>query len=108
MSYTITTWSGNYYQMDDVNALKLLEKWTSSDKGFPVNLGEEGLSSSDIRLIKKNKVTEADLPKVDRSRRLKQDNRTDQEQYQAARAKAESVRDSLVKKGLVEPRKVVK
>lgn len=100
MSYTVTTWGGRTYPMDDANGKRLLEKWTNSDEPFPVNIGKSGFKSSDIRAIDENKVTEADLPRIDKSHRLKSDNRSDEEQFVAARKASALVRKELRKKGL--------
>lgn len=63
-NYTITTWDDAVYTLDNVNAEKLIDAWTEADKPFPVDIGGAAFSSSSIKSITPNHVTEADLPKA--------------------------------------------
>lgn len=59
------------------------------------------VKKSAISMVKPGGHTEADtLPRVEHSHRLKRDNRTETVQRAAARAKAESIREIIAKRGL--------
>lgn len=51
-----------------------------------------------INMIKQGGITEADYSKAQNNNLLKSDNRSDEEQYKAARKKAEEIRKKLSKK----------
>jgi hypothetical protein len=61
-SYIIETWDDKQYTVDDRNGLALMEAWTDSDKAFPVQLGNEAISSSAIKAITPQRLTMADMP----------------------------------------------
>lgn len=64
MSYSIKTYDGKTYALDDSNAKDLKEAWIGSKQSFPVELGNDVVQSSSIKSIEKNTITEADIDRV--------------------------------------------
>lgn len=54
MSYTVTLKDGKTYPLDDENGASLKDHWLNAPKPFNVELGEDGVSSIDIKRITKN------------------------------------------------------
>lgn len=74
---------------------------SKSSEGY-MTINGELIKKSFIVRIKKGGITEADMPKPnDPNKRLKSDNRTEEEQWKAGRKASASVREILKKKRLV-------
>ena len=70
-----------------------VNNWLDSDDDI-IRINSNPISKSVFSYIKPGGYTAVDMPQpIDRSRRLSADNRPDEEQYQSARQKAETIKD---------------
>jgi len=92
--YNILTWDDEVYSIEEADALKLIDKWTDSEKAFPVDLGGVAISSAAIKSITPYSHTEADRPTrhLPDDRSLKADNRSEEEIYKSARKVSDIIR----------------
>lgn len=85
--------------VSDERGKKLKQSLVNGSDGF-VEINDTLIKKSSIARIEPGGYTEADLPSRTDHKQLKADNRTEEEQYIAARGKAESVREILAKRGV--------
>jgi hypothetical protein len=76
---------------------KLRESLLKSPEGM-VTISDYMIKKSAIAYIKPGGYTQADIPQQTDAKRLQADNRSEDEQYQSARKKAEKIRKDLYKK----------
>lgn len=61
MSYTVTLKDGKTYGLDDEEGASLKDHWLNAAKPFTIELGDDAMSSTEIKRISKNPVAASSM-----------------------------------------------